>query len=257
MTTSIVVVACAALGLAVGSFLNVVIYRVPRHRSIVAPRSACPSCGTTIANRDNVPVLSWFVLHGRCRTCGNPISFRYPLVEAATAALFAGVALRFGATAPLPAYLVMTAGLIALACIDVEMRLLPRVIVYVVLVLVGALLLGASAYSSHWHAMWVAAACAVGWFVLFFGLNRADPRMLGFGDVRLALLLGLGLGWLGVVPLLFGFFAANVIGLAFGLTLMATRRWSWNAKIPYGTFLALGAAIAIFVGPSLHVHWRL
>jgi leader peptidase (prepilin peptidase)/N-methyltransferase len=254
--TALLVATCALLGLAVGSFLNVVIYRVPLGRSIVAPRSACPACSMPISNRDNVPLVSWVVLRGRCRNCGEPISFRYPLVEGATAALFAGVALRFGATAPLPAYLVLIAGLLALACIDVESRLLPRSIVYVVFGLVAVLLVIASASTSHWRALGIAAACAVGWFALFFSIYQIDSRLIGFGDVRLSLVLGLGLGWLGVAPLLLGFFAANVLGLAFALVLIARKRWHWSVRIPYGTFLALGAAIAIFVGPSLHIHWR-
>jgi leader peptidase (prepilin peptidase) / N-methyltransferase len=254
--TAALVVICALLGLAVGSFLNVVIYRVPRGRSIVAPRSACPTCAAPISNRDNVPLVSWLVLRGRCRNCGEPISFRYPLVEVATAALFAGVALRFGATAPLPAYLVLVAGLLALACIDVELRLLPRSIVYVVLGLVAVLLLIASASTSHWRDLWVAAASSAGWFGLFYAIYRIDSKLIGFGDVRLSLVLGLGLGWLGWVPLLLGFFAANLLGLAFSLALIARRRWHWSVRVPYGTFLALGTAIAIFVGPSLHVHWR-
>lgn len=254
--TPLLVAGCGVLGLAVGSFLNVVIHRVPRGASIVAPRSACPDCGTPISNRDNVPVVSWLLLGGRCRSCGRPISWRYPLVEAATAALFAGVAARFGASAQLPAYLVLVAGLLALACIDAELRLLPRTIIYVLLVAVGALLVVASGVTGHWHNLLVAAIGSASWFALFYGINLLDPRLMGFGDVRLAPLLGLGLGWLGVVPLLLGFFAANLLGLAFSLVLIARHRWQWHAKVPYGTFLAMGAAVAIFAGPSLHVRWH-
>lgn len=254
--TALVVIACGVLGLAVGSFLNVVIYRVPKGESIVRPRSACPDCAAPISNRDNVPLVSWLLLRGRCRHCGRPISARYPLVELATAALFAGVAARFGLVPELPAFLVLIAGLLALACIDLELRLLPRTIVYVVLGLSAALLLIASAATGKWSALATAAIGSAAWFSLFFLINRADPRLLGFGDVRLALVLGFGLGWLGVAPLFVGFFAANVLGLAFGLVLVARRHWEWHAKVPYGTFLALGAGIAIFVGPSLHLRWH-
>src|SRR5580693_1057551 len=109
---------CALLGLAVGSFLNVVIYRVPQGLSIVSPRSACPACGAPIRERDNIPVFSWVLLRGRCRDCQAPISGRYPLVELTCAALFAGTAARFGFRWDLPAYLVLFAGLLALSYID-------------------------------------------------------------------------------------------------------------------------------------------
>src|ERR1700729_2496458 len=140
---------CALVGLVVGSFLNVVIYRVPRKESIVSPRSACPTCDTPIAPRDNVPILSWLYLRGRCRNCHSPISMRYPLVEAATAGLFAGVAARIGFSWTLPAYLVLAAGLLALACTDMEHLLLPKRIVYPVLGLVGVLLVAAGALPGH------------------------------------------------------------------------------------------------------------
>ena len=121
--TGLLVAGCAVLGLAVGSFLNVVIYRVPRKQSVVRPRSACPSCGTQIADRDNIPVVSWLALRGRCRHCQAPISVRYPIVESLTAGLFAGAALRFGFDWALPAYLAFLAGLVALACTDLEQLL--------------------------------------------------------------------------------------------------------------------------------------
>jgi leader peptidase (prepilin peptidase)/N-methyltransferase len=252
----ILVGSCTLLGLAVGSFLNVVIYRVPRKESIVVPRSACPDCGTPIANRDNVPVVSWLLLKGRCRSCGLRISARYPLVEVATAALFAGVAVRFGAHAALPAYLVMVAGLLALACIDVETRLLPKRVVYLVFAMVVALLVVATIATGHWRSLALAATFSAAWYVIFFAINRIDSRLLGFGDVRLALVLGFGLGWLGVPAVLIGFFGANLIGAAFGIALMLAKRSNRSTPLPFGAFLALGAVVAIFVAPSLHLHLR-
>jgi len=256
VTLGFVIGACALLGLAVGSFLNVVIYRVPRRESIVAPGSACPDCGTPISSRDNIPIVSWLLLKGRCRSCGLRISPRYPLVEATTAALFVGVAIRFGAHAALPAYLVMVAGLFALACIDVETRLLPRRTVYVVFGLVVALLVVATVATGHWRSLVLAASFSAAWFVLFYAVNRLDQRLLGFGDVRLALVLGFGLGWLGVPAVLIGFFGANLVGAAFGLGLLVARRADRTTPLPYGAFLAIGAVVAIFVGPSLHLHLR-
>ena len=247
----ILIVGCALLGLAVGSFLNVVIYRVPRDESIASLPSACTSCHSSVAPRDNIPVFSWLVLRGRCRHCEARISARYPLVELATAALFAGTAARFGYQWDVPAFLVLFAGLLALSYIDVERLLLPKRIVYPLLGLVAALLMMAAAATGHWHDLLVASLCALAWFLLFFGLNAVSPRLLGFGDVRLALVLGLALGWLGVRYVLLGFFAANLIGAVIGITLIATKRISRQQQIPYGIFLALGTALAIFAGPVL------
>jgi leader peptidase (prepilin peptidase)/N-methyltransferase len=242
---------CALFGLVVGSFLNVVIYRVPRKESIVSPRSACPTCSTPISSRDNVPIFSWLFLRGKCRSCHSPISFRYPLIEATTAGLFAGVAARIGYSWSLPAYLVLAAGLLALACIDMEHLLLPKRIVYPVLILVSVSLVAAAATTHHWHYLLVAGISAVAWFILFFVMNAVSPRILGFGDVRLAPVLGLALGWLGVRYVLLGFFAANLIGAILGLSLIATKQMSREQQIPYGVFLALGTMLAILAGPEL------
>ena len=248
---ALLVAYCAIFGLVVGSFLNVVIYRVPRKESIVSPRSACPTCDVPIAPRDNVPILSWLYLRGRCRNCHSPISMRYPLVEAATAGLFAGVAARIGFSWTLPAYLVLAAGLLALACTDMEHLLLPKRIVYPVLGLVGVLLVGAAAITGHWHNLLVAGISGAVWFVIFFTMNFISPRALGFGDVRLAPVLGLALGWLGIRYVLLGFFAANLFGAIIGLALIASKRMTRQQQVPYGVFLAVGTLLAILAGPEL------
>jgi leader peptidase (prepilin peptidase)/N-methyltransferase len=250
----LLVAACAVLGLLVGSFLNVVIHRVPRKESIVRPRSRCPGCGTQIAERDNIPVLSWILLRGRCRHCGAPISPRYPLVEALTAGLFAADALKFGADWALPAFLVLTAGLIALAVTDLEHYLLPVRIVYPTLVLTGALLLLAAAATGHWYHLRAAVISAAVAFAFFFLLNFINPRWMAFGDVRLSALIGLGLGWLGARYALLGFFLGFLLGAVIGLALIAAKRIQRTSPIPFGVFLAAGAFVVIYAGGPI-IHW--
>lgn len=245
---------CALFGFAIGSFLNVVIYRVPRNESVVSPRSRCPSCGAPIKERDNIPVLSWLLLRGRCRNCRSPISPRYLYVELAGGGLFAGAAARLGFRWDLPAFLVLLAGLLALACIDLEHLILPKKVVYPTLALVAGLLVLAAAMTGNWNNLLVAAICSAAWFALFFALNFASPRILGFGDVRLALLLGLGLGWLGWRYVVLAFFAANLVGSVVGLALIGMKKMSREQPIPYGVFLALGAGFAVFAGPEI-ISW--
>ena len=259
---TVLIIYCAVLGVIVGSFLNVVVYRVPRGLSIVCPRSACPACAAPIAARDNVPLVSWLVLRGRCRHCSTPISIRYPLVEFTTAALFAGAAARFGYHAELPAILILVAGLLSLAIIDAERLLLPRRIVYPMTLLLVVALVSASAFENEWHRLLVAVTATAVWYSLFFLINLASPRSLGFGDVRLALPLGLGLGWLGVGYVLLAFFAANVIGAIIGIALIVTKRINRRQPVPYGVFLALGAYLAIYAGapllaPFQHLQWHI
>jgi leader peptidase (prepilin peptidase) / N-methyltransferase len=247
---------CALLGLAIGSFLNVVIYRVPLHKSIVLPRSSCPTCSAPILERDNIPVLSWLVLKGKCRSCNASISARYPIVELTCAALFAGAAARFGFDWYLPVTLVLFATLLALSCIDLEHLLLPKVIIYPALITVLALLVLDSSITDSWHRLLIASICSAVWFAIFFLINAAGPRLLGFGDVRLSLLLGLSLGWLGIRYVILGFFASNVLGAIIGLFLIATNKRTRNQPLPYGVYLALGTALALYAGPEILVPFQ-
>lgn len=253
---ALLIVGCSLFGLAVGSFLNVVIYRVPRGESIVSPPSHCPTCSAPIKEYDNIPVISWLVLRGRCRNCHTAISPRYPIVELMTGALFAGVAARMGYAWELPAYVILLAALLALSSIDLELLVLPKRVIYPTLGLVTLLLAVASAATQDWDRLAIGAICAAAWFVVFFFLNFASPRLLGFGDVRLAPLLGLSLGWLGWRYLVLGFFSANLIGAVIGISLIATKRMRRDQPVPYGVFLAAGTALAIFAGPEILTHFH-
>ncbi len=251
---TLVVVASALIGLAVGSFLNVVIYRVPIGKSIVSPPSACPECNTPVAPRDNIPVLSWLLLRGKCRHCGAPISARYPIVEALTGVAFAITAVRFGPSSSLPAELIFVAGLIALAAVDLERYLLPRAILYPTLVLVAGALVLTAAITGQWRRLAIAVICSLGAFALFFLINFIRPAWLGFGDVRLAALLGLALGWMGPWYLFIGFMAANLLGAAIGIALIAANKARRNTPLPYGVFLAAGSLLALWVGAGI-ISW--
>jgi leader peptidase (prepilin peptidase)/N-methyltransferase len=249
--TALVAVGCGLLGLAVGSFLNVVIHRVPRKESVVQPRSRCPRCGTQLADRDNIPVLSWVLLRGRCRTCGEPISIRYPLVEVATAALFVAAALRFGWDWALPAYLVLFASLLAISLIDLEHYIIPNRVLYPTVFVSIPLLVIAAAAQSEWGNLERAVVGAVVAWVFFLILHLVSPRGMGFGDVRLSFLLGLFLGWLDLRHVFLGVFLGFLLGSIVGLVLMALRRRNRKQHIPFGPFLAAGAVIAVLAGSPL------
>ncbi len=257
-----------AFGLLIGSFLNVVVYRVPAKRSIVSPPSACPQCASPIRAVDNIPVLSWLLLRGKCRDCGTAISVRYPLVELGTGVAFAGVVLWFFTTqlpsAPwsniatsfasalaLLAYVYLAAISIALALIDIDTHTLPNRIV-LPSYLVGAVLLGASGVlAGNFAALLSAAIGAVALFALYYLLAFAYPRGMGMGDVKLAGLLGLFLGFLGWQAIVVGAFAAFLLGGIFSLVLVALRRASGKTAVPFGPWMLLGAWLGILFGDDI------
>jgi leader peptidase (prepilin peptidase)/N-methyltransferase len=247
--TALLIVVVAVLGLSIGSFLNVVIWRVPRGESVVNPPSACPACGTAIRPRDNIPVLSWLLLRGRCRDCRAHISRRYPLVELGTAVAFAVVAARFGWQPELPAYLYLAAVSIALAGIDIDVKRLPDVLTLPSYG-VGTVLLAVASLGEP-YALLRALLGAAAMFAVYFGICFAYPAGMGFGDVKLSGVLGLYTAWLGwdvwATGLLLGFFSGGL----FGMVLVAAGRGGRKTAIPYGPFMILGGFLAILVGHDL------
>jgi leader peptidase (prepilin peptidase)/N-methyltransferase len=242
------IVVLAVLGGAVGSFLNVVAYRLPRRESLVAPRSRCPGCGIRIPAYDNVPVVSWLVLGGHCRACGGSISPRYPIVEALTASLFAAVALQTEMSAELWPGIAFMTTLVTVAAIDAEHRIIPnRVLVPAA---VAALGLWALADPGRLPENLIAAAAAGG-FLLVAAL--AYPAGMGMGDVKLAAVMGLYLGS-AVAPALFvGFAAGSLVGIGIVLARGGSAR---KQAIPFGPFLALGGIVGQLFGAGL-VDWYL
>ena len=245
------VIAAGVLGLALGSFLNVVIWRVPRGESVVRPPSHCPGCDREISPRDNIPVLSWLLLRGRCRRCGTRISVRYPAVELLTAALFALVAYRIGFAPELPAYLYLTAVGVALAAIDLDHRRLPNALTLPSYVVLGALLALASAVTGDWWALARAGIGMAAYYGVLFLLAVAVPRGMGFGDVKLAGVLGMGLAWLGWGELVAGFFLGFAYGALVSIALIALGRAGRKSTVPFGPFLVAGALTAVTYGHEL------
>jgi len=257
------------LGAIIGSFLNVCIHRLPRDQSIVRPRSACPACGRLIAWYDNVPVVSYLLLRGRCRGCGAPIAARYPLVEAATALLFVALAVVRGPGFGWAADAAFAAALVALIVIDAEHQILPDVIT-----LPGI----AAGLAATCVRGWLApegmplralladhAAAAVLGYGLLFLVNAAYrgwqgiqgvPRTerldgIGRGDYKLLAMIG---AFLGLRLMLFTLFAGAVVGALMGVYLMVFHGYGWRSKLPYGVFLGGAAILALFFGEPA-VRW--
>lgn len=281
----------AILGLLIGSFLNVVIHRVPAGISLMRP-SQCPSCDAPVRPWQNVPVLSWIALRGRCARCRTSISLRYPLVELGTAAAFAAVAwwwttqaqpdgLHVSPTLPdgsgiltaileadpwsgpiaaqavvLIVMLWLAASGIALAIIDLDVRRLPAPIVRTAIFAITVLLVLACLLGADWWALARAGISMLLLYVFYALLRVARPGGMGGGDVRLAALIGLVLGWLGLPELVIGAFAAFVLGGLFGIGLMMFRRATRRTAVPFGPWMIVGAWVGAVVGPAL-AHWYL
>ncbi len=245
------------LGLVLGSFLNVCIYRLPRDLSVVTPRSFCPECGAQISWRDNIPLISYLALRGRCRRCREPIGIRYLLVEATTAALFALTVAKFGATAPALKWLIFQALIIVLFWTDLEERLLPDEIT------IGGAVLGLlfSAFIPLHSAIGDLLLANLGWrqrsvvnavlgalifTIPIWGVARIWERfrkreVLALGDVKLLLLMGV---FLGIDDNLVACLIGSIIGSILGVAYILWTRKGWTYELPFGSFLCIGAVIA-------------
>jgi leader peptidase (prepilin peptidase)/N-methyltransferase len=250
VTMAFLLVVVGVLGLAVGSFLNVVVHRLPRDQSLLQPGSRCPRCRQRIRPWHNLPVLGWLVLRGRCAQCRQRISARYPLVEVGTSLLFVAVGARFGATPALAAYLYLAAVAVALALIDLDARRLPDAIVLPSYLVAAVLITSAAAARADWRPAGRGLAAMALLSALYLALALLHPGGMGLGDVKLAGLLGLFLGWLGWSPVWVGTFAGFLLGGLAGAVLLATRRADRKTAIPFGPFMLAGAMLALFIaGP--------
>ncbi len=268
-----------AFGAAVGSFLNVVIYRVPNEKSIVFPNSACPNCGKAIKPYDNIPILSWLILRGRCRNCHNPISARYPLVELLTALLFVLAAWQLGFTVFLPVALIFVATMISLIFIDAENMILPDVINYPLLVF--ALLIritypiffsGKYFYDLRFfplnqienYPLWLISllGALLGgllgggslWLIGEIWKRLRGVDAMGLGDVKMMFAVGALLGWrLSLLSIFMGALSGAVIGV---IVIARQKNKDFQTMIPFGIFLGIGSIIALLFGEQI-IEWYL
>lgn len=241
------------LGAVTGSFLNVCIYRLPLDQSVITPRSRCMACGAPVAWFDNLPILSWFLLRGRCRSCGASYSIRYPLVELATALLSLFLFLRFGPSPSYLIYFVLAAALVVITFIDLDHQIIPDEIS-----LPG---IGIGFLASFFlpEPGWISSllGAVIGWgslALVFYGYLWLTGREgMGGGDAKLLAMLG---AFLGVKAVPFIIFSSSLVGTVAGLSIMALQRKGRHLAIPFGPYLAFGALLYIFYGPQL-ITWYL
>jgi len=252
MPLALAIPLAAVLGAAVGSFLNVCIYRLPRSASVVTPASACPHCRRALTWYENVPIVSYLALGGRCRTCGTAIGSQYPIVEALTAAMFGFAYWYYGPGILLVSRLLFGCALIVLFAIDLEHHLLPNAVT-----LPG--IVAGFAFSFFTEPGWLASLIGIlvgggvlwGIAELYYRIRHEEG--LGMGDVKMLAMVGAFIGWqLTFLTLMMASIAGSIIGVG----LIVTHRGGMKYALPFGTFLAIGAAAAATVGPSI-LHWYL
>ena len=246
-------VVAGVVGVAIGPGLGVLVDRVPRRASLRGRPTRCGTCDATSARLDLVPVVGWIGRRGRCAGCGARISLRYPLVEAGSGVLFVAAAVRLGSTWQLPAFCVFFASLLALSVIDLEHLIIPNRIVYPTLATIIPLLALAAAADGSWGQLQDAAIGGAAGFGALLAIHLVSPGGMGFGDVRLAGLIGVMLGWLGLRYLLLALFIAFLLAAVVGVGLIVTGLRSRRDAVPFGPFMAMGAVVAVLWGHALLV----
>lgn len=255
--TLAVALGCGVLGLIFGSFANVVIHRVPAGESLSSPPSTCPSCGNRIKPYDNIPVVSWLVLRGRCRHCGEQISPRYPLVELSMGLLFAAVGARIGLDWTLPGFLLFTWLLVVVAVIDAYTRKIPNRLTYPLTPALLVLMVAAAFLNGEPGQALAALLGGLGGFVALLILALIQPKGMGMGDVKLAGFIGIGLGYLGWGHVVLGLFGGFLLGGVISMVLMLTRTRGRRDLIPFGPYLSGGALLALLAGrPIIDAYLR-
>jgi len=251
MTGPFALTFAALFGAVIGSFLNVCIHRLPRGTSIVWPASACPACGRALSWFENIPIASYLFLRGRCRTCGAPISARYLVIEALTAAMFALAWWEYGPGPMLISRLIFGCALIVLFAIDLEHHLLPNVITLTGIVI--GFLLSFTTDQPGWQSSLIGIVAGGGVLFLIAEIyyRVRHEEGLGMGDVKMLAMMGAFLGWpLAILSLMI----ASVAGTIVGIGLIVTGQGTMKYALPFGTFLAIGAAVSAAAGQTI-LHW--
>lgn len=251
MNAGLFVVFAGLFGLLIGSFLTVVVERVPDGESIVAPGSRCGNCGLRLGPLDLVPVFSWLFLRGKCRRCRTNIGIEPLVLELGTASLFVAMALKFEDSVEAVAFCVLAASLLALSWIDLKITRLPREISYTALAIGAPLLVVAALIRDEPRRIWTMVLGAVLATVFMWAVHVLSRGGMGDGDVRLSPLLGAYLGWLGLPFVPVGLFLAFLFGSVVGVVAMVVGRAGRKTAVPFGPFLALGTLVAVFVGRAI------
>ncbi|MGI9023735.1 MAG: prepilin peptidase [Acidimicrobiales bacterium] len=254
--TVAVALGCGVLGIFVGTYLNLIIDRVPQKQPMWPLRTGCRNClDASGGEPSRLSLLPWLVRRRRCPSCGERVSLRYPLVELGTAGLYAATAVRLGADAALPAFLVFFACLVSISVIDLELQIIPNRIVYPTIALSLPLLGLAGLAKGEINQLETALAGALIAFAILLLVHLVSPASMGFGDVRLAFILGLFLGWLDLSHVAIGLFVGFTLGAIVGLGLMLFGGRSRTDSVSFGPFLAAGAAVAVLFGEPLIRWW--
>ncbi|MCC5949688.1 MAG: prepilin peptidase [Nitriliruptoraceae bacterium] len=250
----LLIAGAVVIGLLVGSFANVPIHRWPNGGTVMQPtRSACPACGALIAARDNIPVVSWLVLGRRCRNCAEPIAVRYTIVEAVTAALFGATAWVWGLDPLLPALLVLVWSLVVATAIDLEHRIIPNRLTLRLPFVLAPLVVFAAVMDGAWIDLRRAALAAILVPGVMFALSEVFRLVrgqvgIGMGDIKLAISLGMVVGYLGALELVVFAYATIISAVVIAVALMAVGRARLASRIPFGPYLAVGALVPILAG---------
>jgi leader peptidase (prepilin peptidase)/N-methyltransferase len=242
----------AVFGLAIGSFLNVVIWRVPSKLSLSQDGSVCPKCREQIKTKDNIPLLSYLLLKGKCRKCKTKISIQYPVVEILTSAIWVVTTWRVGIHLYTIGFLLFFSALIALSVIDIKTKLLPNKIVYPSGILFVAIITTWALLTSNYEILRNSLIVGIVYFLFLFAIwFSSNGKAMGFGDVKLVFFLGFAMGFYGFLVSYIGLLISFLLGATIGLMLMTITKSGRKMKIPFGPFLAAGTIIAIWCAPVL------